>query len=139
MDQYFEATGSCPNSLEVIDHSKVTTVRYGPCGLLNPRHSKLVERARARTPLASRSLRLKTSQLILVQFRRIAVLWRSRIKPARRRGLATHIPSLPDLKLGHVEMERQAADQRITDRKPKTGYIALIPVIHFSVGIAHFT
>ena len=61
------------------------------------------------------------------------------IKPARRRGLATHIPSLPDLKLGHAEKERQTADQRVADRKPKTGYIALIPLIHFSVGIAHFT
>ena len=61
------------------------------------------------------------------------------IKPARRRGLATHIPSLPDLKLGYAEKERQAADQRIADRKPKSGYIALIPIIHFSIGIAHFT
>jgi hypothetical protein len=48
------------------------------------------------------------------------------IKPARRRGLATHIPSLPDLKLGYVEKQRQTADQRVADRKPKTGYIPLI-------------
>jgi hypothetical protein len=54
-------------------------------------------------------------------------------------ALQTYIPSIPDLKLGHAEKERQAADQRVADRKPKTGYIALIPVVYFSVGIAHFT
>jgi hypothetical protein len=61
------------------------------------------------------------------------------IKPAKRRGLTIYIPSLPDLKLGYAEKERQAADQRMADRKPKTGYIALIPIVHFFIGIAHFT
>ena len=60
------------------------------------------------------------------------------IEPARRRGLTTYIPSLPDLKLGYAEKERQAADQRVADRKPKTGYIALIPIVHFSISVAHF-
>jgi hypothetical protein len=140
MDQYFEATGSCPNSLEVIDHSKVTTVRCGPCGLLNPRHSKLVARARARTPPSIEIIEIKDSPVDPRSAPpRGGSTAEQGIKPARRRGLATHIPSLPDLKLGHAEKERQAADQRVADRKPKTGYIALIPVVHFSVGIAHFT
>jgi hypothetical protein len=139
MDQYFEATGSCPNSLEVIDHSKVTTIRCGPCGLLNPRHSKLVEQARARTPPSTKVIEIKDSPVDPRLAPPRGGTAEQGIKPAQRRGLATHIPSLPDLKLGHAEKERQAADQRVADRKSKTGYTALIPVVHFSVGIAHFT
>jgi hypothetical protein len=60
------------------------------------------------------------------------------IKPVKRRGLVTHIPSLPNLKLGYVEKERQAADQRVAERKPKIGYIAFVSTVHFSIGIAHF-
>jgi hypothetical protein len=136
----FAPTGSCPSSLEIIDHSKVTTVRCGPCGLLNPCHSKLVERARPQTPSATEIIEIKDSP---VHHRSApphgGPATEQGIKPARRRGLTTHIPSIPDLKLGHAEKERQAADQRVADRKSKTGYVALIPVVHFSVGIAHFT
>ena len=43
------------------------------------------------------------------------------------------------LQLGYAEKERQHADQRILDRKTKTGYTAPVTTVHFSVGIAHFT
>jgi hypothetical protein len=61
------------------------------------------------------------------------------IRPAQRRGLATHIPTVPDLKLGYAEKERQVADQRVGDRKTKTGHISPIPSQHFSIGVARFT
>jgi hypothetical protein len=60
------------------------------------------------------------------------------IQPAKRRGLATYIPSMPDFKLGHAETERQYADQRQQDRKSKSGFTTSIPIIHFSIGVAHF-
>jgi hypothetical protein len=61
------------------------------------------------------------------------------IKSAKRRGLIIYIPSLPDLKLGYIEKKRQAADQRMAERKPKTGYITFVPTVHFSINITYFT
>jgi hypothetical protein len=94
---------------------------------MNPRHPKLVERARTQPSPGTEIIEIKDSP----SGPRSTPLpgdaaAEQDIKPARRRGLATHIPSLPDLKLGYAEKERQAADQRFADRKPKTGYIALI-------------
>jgi hypothetical protein len=40
--------------------------------------------------------------------------------------------------LGYAEKERQHANQRIADRKAKTGFIPSILIIHFNVGVAHF-
>ena len=57
--------------------------------------------------------------------------------PAKRRGQATQIPSLPEFKQGYAEKERQVADQRISDRKTKTGYTRPLTTVHFAVGVAH--
>jgi hypothetical protein len=46
---------------------------------------------------------------------------------------------MPDFKLGYAEKERQLADQRVADRKTKTGQIQPIPSQHFSVGVSRFT
>ena len=46
-------------------------------------------------------------------------------EPAKRRGQgtqATQIPRIPEFKLGYAEKERQVVDQRVADRKQKTGY-----------------
>jgi hypothetical protein len=112
-DRYFEATGSYPDSLEYIDYNKATTVRCGPCGGLNPNfvysqpRPKLAERARFKPPLDTEIIEIQDSPInprsapptgdITVE---------QGIKSTRRRGLATYIPSLPDLKLGYAEKNR---------------------------------
>lgn len=35
-DSYFDFTEICPQSLEIVEHSKITTVRCGKCKKLNP-------------------------------------------------------------------------------------------------------
>jgi hypothetical protein len=45
---------------------------------------------------------------------------------------------MPDFKLGYAEKERQVANQRVQDRKTKTGFARPQSVVHFSVGVAHF-
>jgi hypothetical protein len=139
-DQYFESIGSYPNNLKVINYNKIIIIRCSSYSLLNPRYSKPIERARAQTPPKTEIIKIKDS---LIDSRSAPLSGDATaeqgIKPTRRRGLATHISSLPDLKLGYTEKERQIADQRVADRKSKTGYILLIPIIHFSVSIAYFT
>jgi hypothetical protein len=139
-DQYFKSIGFYPNSIKIINYSKITIVRYGSYSLLNPRYSKLIERIRALPPPSTKIIKIRDS---LIDPRSAPppdnIKAEQAIKPAKRRGLTIHIPSLPDLKLGYTEKERQAADQRVADRKPKTGYIALIPTVHFSISITHFT
>lgn len=61
------------------------------------------------------------------------------IAPAKRRGLATSIPSLPNYKLEYAEAERQHVNQIVAERKPRTNYAMAIPVVHFTVMVAHFT
>jgi hypothetical protein len=140
INQYFEPISFYLNSLKVINYSKVITVRCSLCILLNPHYLKLTERVRASLFSDTEIIEIKDS---FVDPRSAPppshIKAEQAIKPARRRNLATHIPSLPNLKLGYIEKKRQAADQRVADRKPKTGYITLIPIIHFSIGIAHFT
>ena len=107
MDQYFEVIGSCPNSLKVINHNKITIIRCGLCNLLNSRHFKLVARARARTPPNIEIIKIKDS---LVNSRSVSqrggFIIKQGIKLTRRRNLITHISSLPNLKLGYVEKDR---------------------------------
>jgi hypothetical protein len=135
-DIYFNLDEVCPVSRDYIYHSTVTTVRCGPCGNLNPNYvtlpAKLPERGRAKPAPESEVIEIMDSPAD-------SKLALQGIPPAHRRALATQIPGIPDFKLGYAEKERQHTDQRIADRKPKTGYIAHIPTIHFSVGVAHFT
>jgi len=105
-------------------------VRCGPYKLLNPNYKepavKLSERRRATPGPRSEVIELDDSP------------GSQTITPARRRGLATQIPTIPNFKLGYTEKERQQADQRVIDRKTKTGYLTPIPTVHFSIGVAHF-
>lgn len=39
---------------------------------------------------------------------------------------------MSNYKLGYPEMERQTVDQRIADRKTKTGFNSFIPIVHFN-------
>ena len=58
----------------------------------------------------------------------------------RRRGAAaTQHPTLSDFKLGYAEEKRQIVNQRIADKKSKTGFPSFAPVVHFNVGIGKFT
>jgi len=131
MSDYFNPLEACPMSKELLHHHAVTTVRCGPCGLLNPTFesalapTKVPARAPAKPPLGTEIISIDDSPVP--------------IRPAQRRGLATHVPTLPDLKLGYAEKERQVADQRVGDRKTKTGHISPIPSQHFSIGVARFT
>src|SRR6266516_153997 len=82
-----------------LQSNKITvTIRCGPCGLLNPRHPKLVERARTQPSPGTEIIEIKDSpggpRSTPLPSDAAA---EQDIKPARRRGLATHIPSLPDL------------------------------------------
>jgi hypothetical protein len=139
-ERYFEPIGFCLNSLKIINYSKVIIIRYSPYGLLNPRHLKLIERVRALPSSDTEIIEIKDSPINPRSAPPPGYIKAEQaIKPARRRSLTTYIPSLPDLKLGYIEKKRQTADQRIADRKPKTGYIALIPIVHFSINIAYFT
>jgi hypothetical protein len=109
-EQYFELIGFYPNSIKIIDHSKITTVRYGSYGLLNPRHSKLTERIRALPPPGTEIIEIRDSPIDPRFASPAEMKAEQAIKPAKRRGLTTYIPSLPDLKLGYTEKKRQTAD-----------------------------
>ena len=137
MSEYFNPSEACPKSKELLLHSTVTTVRCGPCTLLNPDYvespAKLPERSRARPQVRKEVIEIEESPPVLTP-----VPPPQAIPPAQRRGLAIQIPTVPNLKLGYAEKERQHADQRIAERKAKTGFIPSIPIIHFSVGVAHW-
>lgn len=59
--------------------------------------------------------------------------------PAKRRGTektqSMQVPGMPDFKLGYAEKERQAANQRVQDRKTITRPPS---VVHLSIMVAHF-
>jgi hypothetical protein len=97
-DEYFNPTEACPQSRTLLEHSTVTTVRCGPCKLLNPNYKepavKLSERRRATPGPRSEVIELDDSP------------GPQTITPARRRGLATQIPTIPNFKLGYTEKER---------------------------------
>jgi hypothetical protein len=138
-EQYFELIGFYPNSIKIIDYSKITIVRCDSYSLLNPRYLKLTERIRALPSSNTEIIEIKNFLINPRSAPPAEIKAEQAIKPAKRRGLIIYITSLSDLKLGYAEKERQAADQRMADRKPKTGYIALIPIVYFSISIAHFT
>jgi hypothetical protein len=58
-EQYFELIGFCPNSIKIINYSKITIVRYGFYNLLNPRHLKLIKRIRALPPFNTEIIEIK--------------------------------------------------------------------------------
>lgn len=124
MSEYFNNLEVCPHSKELLLYNTVTTVRYGLCGLLNPNYidTKVLERS-------------KTSSITSQE---IIEIDESPIAPAKRRGLATQIPTIPSFKLGNSEKERQMVDQKIADQRSKSGFSSHIPIVHFNVGIAHF-
>jgi hypothetical protein len=71
----------------------------------------------------------------------ISVVSKPSPEPAQRRGQGTHatqIPRIPEFKLGYAEKERQIVDQRVADRKQKTGYNHPPTTVHFAVSVAHF-
>lgn len=136
MSEYLIFSEVCPNSKELLFHNSITTVWCGPCGLLNPNFTelgpKLPERGKAIPALDQKIIEIEESPAGNKFSSPIIV-------PAKRRGLATQIPNIPNLKLGYAEPERQVVDQRIADRKSKTGFSSYAPVVHFNVGIAHYT
>lgn len=136
MSEYFISSEACPKSKELILHNSVTTVRCGPCGLLNPNfiESNTVPLDR------SREIPSLGQEIIGIEESPAGDKFSSPlIFAAKRRGTGTQIPSVPNLKLGYAEPERQVLDQRMADRKSKTGFSSYIPIVHFKVGIAHYT
>ena len=105
MSDYFNPSEACPKSKELLLHSTVTTVRCGPCMLLNPNYiespAKLPERSRVRTPAGKEVIEIEESP---TPPRPIPPP--QGLPPAQRRGLATQIPTLPNFKLGYAEKER---------------------------------
>jgi hypothetical protein len=140
-EETFNADEVCPESRVYLHHNTITTVRCGRCGLLNPNQcTPPPRRERARPSPGQEIISLDESP---EQPKPVpapeGVPGPSKRRGAPTQGLATIIPTIPDFKLGYAEKERQNADQRIADRKTKTGYTAPAATIHFSVGIAHFT
>lgn len=137
MEEAFDPEGVCPESRVYLLHSTVASVRCRHCGLLNPNHHTppppLPVRERARPPPGLKVINVEDSPLKSTP---------SVIPPAKRRAIAaqgaTIIPTVPGFKVGYAEKERQYANQRILDRKTKTGYTSSTPFVHFSVGVAHF-
>jgi hypothetical protein len=133
MSEYFNPSEACPKSKDLLLHSIVTTVRCGPCTFLNPNYvespAKLPERSRAIPPIEKEVIEIGESPTDIKP-----------IPPAQRRavGLATQIPTLPNFKLCYAEKERQQAEQRTTERKAITNFVPPIPIVHFSVGVAHW-
>jgi hypothetical protein len=110
-------------SRELLHHRIVTTIRCGPCGLLNPAFDaspKLPEHSRAKLPIDAEVINLDDSPVP------------KPILPPQRRGLASQIPAIPNFKLGYAEKDRQTA-------KPKSSYTPTAPTVHFSVGVARYT
>src|SRR2546423_7785472 len=137
MSEYFNPSEACPKSKELLLHSTVTTVRCGPCMLLNPNHvspTKLPQREKAATPIRKEVIEIEESPPVSKSIPSLQA-----VPPAQRRSLATQIPSMPNFKMGYAEKERQLADQRVADRKTKAGFTPVVPTIHFSVGIAHWS
>jgi hypothetical protein len=126
MSDYFNPLDACPMSRELLHHRTVTTIRCGPCGLLNPAFDasptspKLPERRRAKPPIDAEVIDVDDSPVP------------KPIPPPQRRGLATKIPAIPDFKLGYAEKDRQTT-------KPKSGHTPTAPTVHFSVGVAKYT
>lgn len=133
MFEYFVSSEACPQSKELVLHNSITTVRYGPCGLLNPNFietkSVSLERGKSIPSLGQEIIEIKESPAGNKILSPLIVV-------TKRRGIATQIPSL---KLGYAEPERQVVDQRIADRKSKIGFSSYIPIVHFNVGVAHYT
>lgn len=129
MSEYFNDLEVCPHSKELLLHNTVTTVQSGPCGLLNPNYieTKMPERHKASSVTSQEIIKIDKSSIAPKS-----------ILPAKRRGLATQIPTIPSFKLGNTEKERQMADQKIADRKSKSGFSTHVPMVYFNVGIAHF-
>ncbi len=136
MSEYFVSSEVCPKSKELVLHTSITTMRSGPCGLLNPNFIKSEPISLDR----GRSIPSSGQEIIEIEESPTGNKFSSPlIVPTKRRGTATQIPSIPNLKLGYAEPERQVVDQRIVDRKSKTGFSSYIPTVHFNVGVAHYT
>lgn len=135
MSEYFNDSEVCPKSRELLFHNTVATVRCGPCGLLNPNYEDSI----TKMPERNKALPVASQEIIEIDESPLATKTIANVlPPAKRRGLATHIPTIPNFKLGYAEKERQTVDQRIADRKSKTGFSSYVPIVHFNVGIAHF-
>ena len=133
MSKFFNVSEACPKSKELLFHSTVTTVRCGRCTLLNPNYIE----SPGKQPVGP-TRALIDKEVIEIEESPTTPKPTQGIPPAQRRGLATQIPTLPNFKLGYAEKERQLVDQRLTERKTKTAFLPTIPIIHFSVAVAHW-
>jgi hypothetical protein len=106
VDQYFESISFYPNSIKIINHNKITTIRCGSYSLLNPRYLKLTERIRALPPPGTEIIEIRDSPVNPRSAPPAEIKAEQAIKLAKRRGLIIYIPSLPNLKLGYIEKER---------------------------------
>ena len=130
----FNVDEVCPDSREYLHHKKVKTVRCGRCGLLNPQHPSFKAPA---YPLSSSAIEITDDEDSPAS--KPPPPPPPPPPPAKRRSTeSTQIPNVPDFKLGYAEKERQVANQRVQDRKTKTGFTRPSSIIHFSVGVAHF-
>jgi hypothetical protein len=126
----------CPDSREYLHHKNVNTVRCGRCGLLNPRHPDPVK------PFSSAPIEIIDVDESPVSVPQPPESMNPPPPPAKRRGTektqSLQVPGMPDFKLGYAEKERQAANQRVEDRKTKTGFTRPPSVVHLSIMVAHF-
>lgn len=112
MSEYFNELDVCPRSKKLLFHNTITTVRYSPYGLLNPNYVE----ALSKVPKHSKTIPIFKREII--ELDKSTVTTKSTtIVPVKRQGLRTQISSIPSLKLGYAEKERQVVDQQIMDRK----------------------
>lgn len=138
MSNYFIPAEACPNSKDLLLHSTIVTVRCGPCGLLNPSYLEpsleLPRRAKSRSSSARDPIEISEDSPTPPS-KTVANI----VPPAKRRG-GIQIPTIPNFKIGYAEKERQSTNERIIARKPKSGFDTSEGlIVHFNVGIAHFT
>lgn len=131
MSEYFAPNEICPKSREILQHSTITTVRCGRCEKLNPNY----EESPVKLPTRGRANPFGEHEIIKIEDSPIASSKATR--RARNHGQATHVPGISDFKVGKAEKERQSADQRVADRKLKSGFIGPVSTVHFQVAVGH--
>ena len=132
MSEYFAPNEICPKSREILQHNTITTVRCGRCEKLNTNY----EESPVKLPTRGRANPFGNQEIIKIEDSPPIAPSKATCR-ARDHGQATHIPGITDFKVGYAEKERQSADRRIADRKPKSGFIGPVPIVHFQVSVAH--
>ena len=104
MFEYFIPTETCLKSKELLLHSKIKTVRCGPCEFLNSNFVETPTKLPGH-PWAKHHV-LDQEVIEIVE----SPAESSTLPPSWRYGKAIQVSTIPDLRLGHAEDARQTAN-----------------------------